>query len=303
MSNIIRFSIKHYWIDIQCLDTPVINRWYESIQELYSQGAICCTHLLPNYLDRDNNAATRLYNQIIADIAIIKKLGVPWEEDEPEVFNYDTAWCNRIHRRFTTMDRFNNRLDINSSQKFQINPEDFETYHTAIHRINANVHKIEQYCITTQKAHFRGKQQIFIVEPAVKTSYVFNHFTKEDFQYHTWEHYNVIFDEEILGKTILTSFFDNDNPKQLDTSGHAGWYGAFKILFNKGDQEIYNSEEFNNWLIEHNTSKEKQRANFPIGNIVASSHPLDEIFKTFINPSQIPQLNDANLTFRQDIYI
>jgi hypothetical protein len=298
----LNFSInnKKYWILIDCLDRPVINRWYNSIKQVYTDKSLMIIHK-SNYIWPDNPKAVKaLYNEILSAIETLKNLGVEWPVDELDNFDYTVEWCNRIHRYFTTMSLTGNRLDIKSKNRYTIDIENMEKYTKALHTINNNVHALEVYCSTTQKEKYFNKLKYLIVQPPKFKDkdyyklYKFEKFEKEDFANHTWEHYDVVFDEEILGKHILRSFFDDDDPKNIDSAGFNGWFGSFRIYWDKCKEEIYNSNEFNNWLSKYKTNKENVRADFPIGNIIAYSRNINEMF---INIKESPAHYNVTLEF------
>lgn len=290
----IQANQREYWIVIQCLDFPVIDRWYETVKSLYRDAAIVQTFDSPAFkkISDASDEHRKNYKSILDSIETLKRLGVPWPQDEPEEFNFDHAWCNRVHRYFTTMSYTHKKLEFKSPHTYDIASSDMKTYTTAMQNINNMVHELEKYCWTEQKETFYRQMRYLHVKPLHFDSedfykiYQFHRFEKEDYQHHSWDHYDVIFDEEILGKGLLTSFFDNDDPKQLDTAGHAGWYGSFKILTDDTQLKIYESQQFAEWLDQHNVSKKTARASFPIGRVIDKSHDLDDIWKAcvYANP-------------------
>lgn len=281
----INFSINYqnYWILIQCLDSPVVNRWYDSIKQLYADKSSMTIYKSNSIWENNPAHIKRLYDGILSAIETLKSLGIEWPIEEPPEFNYTAEWCNRLHRYFTTMTLTGNRLDLKSSQKYSICDDKMELYTTSLHTINDSVHFLEMYCSTPQKEKFLSKLKYLTIQPLnfknkdYYKSYQFEKFNKEDFSHHTWEHYDVVFDEEILGKHILRSFLDDDNPKNIDTTGFSGWYGSFRIYWDKGKQEIYESNEFDDWLSKHSANRNHLRADFPIGNIISSSHNINDM--------------------------
>ena len=80
------------------------------------------------------------------------------------------------------------------------------------------------------------------------------------------EHADVILDTYILGKTLIESFLNQDNPVNWDTSGHVRTNGGCCFLMTDARNRIYKSQEFKNWLQEHNASMNNIYADFPLGN-------------------------------------
>lgn len=272
---------------IDCLDRPVINRWYNSVKSIYEKPSTLTIRKSPDIKSDDPKIVKDYYKQILDAIQSLKDLGIKWPVDEPAEFDYSSDWCNRIHRYFTTISITNNRLDFKSKETYVINNDKLDVYNKSLHTLNNVVHILETYCSTPQKVKFGQQIKYLSVQPlgmrnkeSYYKSYQFEKFEKEDFAYHTWEHYDVVFEEEILGKHILRSFLDNDNPRNIDTTGFNGWFGCFRINCDRSKQEIYNSDDFNSWLESHNTNKSNIRADFPIGNIITTSHPMDEILSS-----------------------
>jgi hypothetical protein len=90
----------------------------------------------------------------------------------------------------------------------------------------------------------------------------------EDYQqYHSDQHYDVILSSEILGKTLLQSYLDQDDPSDWDTSGHYASAGSLQITYLPTRQTIYQSRSFQQWLQQHQVNPDQLRYDFPIGNI------------------------------------
>lgn len=289
-----------FWIEIECLDLPVVNRWYNSAKITYQNNAKITSNRNPSFLSNPPMTLVKTrYQKIITAIETLKKLGVNWPVNEPSEFNFTTDWCNRVHRYFTTMSFTRNRLDFKSSETFSIDTNN-PMYINALHTINNEIHELENYCLSPQKQLFLQTLNFLSIKPkdyqpeSYFENYRFHKFEIDDYQYHTWDKCDVVFEDEILGKHILTSFFDNDNPKNIDTGGYKGWYGGFKIYSDCVRQDIYNSKEFSDWLTMHKVDKKQARADYPIGNISQTSHDINEICLQCQNDNLIV---DVNLEF------
>jgi hypothetical protein len=98
-------------------------------------------------------------------------------------------------------------------------------------------------------------------------------------EYHSWDHADVILDQLILGKTIMQSFLDNDDPRHWDTSGHTSTFGGCKLVYGDYRQQIYRSDIFQQWLDKNNISRDQCRSDFPIGRVSADCRDaLKDIF-------------------------
>jgi hypothetical protein len=77
----------------------------------------------------------------------------------------------------------------------------------------------------------------------------------------------VILNESILGKSVLQSFSENDNPNAQDCTGRLGSYGGFIIELDDNRKNIYRSKEFISWAQSHNRVFNSLPLEFPIGYI------------------------------------
>ena len=270
------------WIKVECLDNPVIDRWYQSAKQIYQNAPSIKLLNYPVYYntvtDETREIVNNTYNNILLAIDGFRKIGINWPVDEPKEFNYDQQWCNRVHRYFTTLMQYR-KFNLSSTEVINQDDDNINEFYKLGHIINEAVHKIEHYCTNeTRQKYSKFNKLLHINLPGfnyhLNTTHSWHEFVKEDYQYHTWNsESDVIFNAEILGKTILCSFLDEDDPNYFDTSGHNGWWGSFLILANNARQNIYKSDDFNDWLKKHGVSKNSENihGDFPIGKVVATS--------------------------------
>jgi hypothetical protein len=272
MSNLFTVSIGDFWITIQCLQNPTIDRWYESAKLIYRDTANLKTLQNPIINGMKSSCVVKpYYDKILRTLDELRTMGLALPE-EPGEFNFDQQWCNRVHRYFTTLCITKGKMDFKSS--FVLKENDQLRCKSIVSIINDNVHKLENYFETSHRRQFLGALRSMLIAPNKVHIHEFN---KEDYQNHMWEHHDVVFEDDIVGKSIITSFFDEDDPKNLDTFGHRFWKGSFRILLDSRTP-IYESKEFNSWLESHATTKSNLRANFPIGDIIDLSHDLNTIW-------------------------
>lgn len=88
-------------------------------------------------------------------------------------------------------------------------------------------------------------------------------------QYHSCQHADLILDQLILGKTLMQSFLDNDDPRHWDTWGHTNTFGGCKLVFGDYRERIYRSDIFAEWLDRYALDINECRADFPLGNVHA----------------------------------
>jgi hypothetical protein len=73
----------------------------------------------------------------------------------------------------------------------------------------------------------------------------------------------VLLDQSILGKCVLQSFIENDDPTQDDCTGRLGSFGGFFIDLNDNRKKIYKSTQFKDWIKSYNMTNIPYE--FPIG--------------------------------------
>jgi hypothetical protein len=86
-------------------------------------------------------------------------------------------------------------------------------------------------------------------------------------QYHSSQHASVIFGPQILGKSIIRSYLDGDNPNDWDTTGHYSNNGSLLIQVSDFRQRVYNSDSFKQWLAKWGMAPEQATYDYPVGTI------------------------------------
>jgi hypothetical protein len=289
MSNqfTVNFTVNNvdYSVTIECLDNPVIDRWYESIKQVYQDTPNITFNHHPNHRSESTKQSnidfiTTTYNELLQAIEDFEKIGVHWPIVEPREFNFDQQWCNRTHRFFTTLTQYR-KFYMDTDEVISSRDPNINEFYKLGHIVNDCIHKIESYCVNeTRQKYFMASKTVLVNVPELDfdlyKTHTWHKFNEDDYKYHSWDHdCDVIFEAEILGKSIFCSFGDEDDPNYFDTSGHHGWFGSFLILANDARKKIYASEYFDSWLTQHGVSKQSPtiKGDFPIGRIIKTSTP------------------------------
>ena len=115
MSNLFTVSIGDFWITIQCLQNPTIDRWYESAKLIYRDTANLKTLQNPVINGMKSSCVVKpYYDKILRTLDELRSMGLDLPE-EPGEFNFDQQWCNRVHRYFTTLCITKGKMDFKSS--------------------------------------------------------------------------------------------------------------------------------------------------------------------------------------------
>lgn len=175
---------------------------------------------------------------------------------------------NQLHRFFTHTQQDYNILQGHLNQQNQ-DPENklpqIRTIIKLLQDLNHWVHEMEAYCVREHD----NIPVAAIEEIKLYTATECNTPNWLDLtpyrDYHTDQPYDVILSSEVLGKTLLQSYIDGDDPTDWDTSGHHSSAGGLQICLTDVRQKLYQSQHFKNWLEKHNA--DKVWYDFPIGNI------------------------------------
>jgi hypothetical protein len=280
-------------IQIDLVDNPPIVRWFNNSQNLQKTSPI--TGVL--HLDKAGanlipmgNCQT-LYSDLLIAIASLKIL---LEEKQltqfqfPEIpieFNRSQHWCNSIHNVFVDISIFLEKKYSNYWNKtLEWSSVVFET----IKNINVIIHKLEKWSSTTEhyryiKNHYshtylqtefnisvHGLNLWFEISPEEQALY---HSTLENDTF-----YDVVFSNEILGKTFYRSFIDEEPPGSPAISGIDKTWGNLDIKLDNQRTAIFKDTQFQNWLESVADNKLTAPLEFPVGSINPNSN-LDYFVK------------------------
>jgi hypothetical protein len=273
-------------IQIDLIDNPPIARWFNNSRHL--QKTLPITGVL--HLDKagTNLIPTSNYQTLYSDLlTAIEKLKMLLEEKEivqfqfpeiPTTFNRSQHWCNSIHNVFVDVSIF---LEKNYSNYWNKTTEWDSIVFETIKNINVLVHKLEKWASTTEhyryiKNHYshtylqtefntsdHGLNLWFEITPEEQALY---HSTLENDTF-----YNVVFSNEILGKTFYRSFIDEEPPGSPAISGIDKTWGNIDIKLDSQRTTIFKDAQFQNWLESVATDKSTAPLEFPVGSINPNS--------------------------------
>lgn len=265
---------------IDTIDNPVVNSWVDHFRG--TKGYFCnlqnFLHTFewnPVIVEEHLNTCKEKIKTLKDDFNIVYDGAMPGSIDHINRF-----WTNSLHRFFTHQQRFVNlNGSIPPGQRAEINKH--------LQAINSTVHEIENYLPPSNPVSANDITELHIESFGLSYRSTQWFSFEENRHYHTDQYYDVILTSEILGKTLLRSYLDNDNPNDWDTSGHYSSLGGLQIQLEPKRQQLYQSENFTQWLNMHNVTTPYY--DFPIGN-VRDRTQLIEIIKL------LNQREDKNLT-------
>jgi len=225
--------------------------------------------------DMDHVAAQALLYQLQIEILkiAVQHRRYHCQTDFPDPENLDQTWLNQVHRWFT------HTFILLYREK----PKRWEKTVPALLKVNDLVHDLEQYVISPQRDIFPDRLRWLNIDPDPGSSNTerdpkdlsgFLHISEDWRTTHTQQHYDVVLSHEILGKTVLHSYMDNDDPSDIDTYGHWSTQGGLAILPRNQRQDIYRSKHFRSWAKDHGIKGRDLKCDLPIGNL-ANPESLD----------------------------
>ena len=260
---IISFEFPDQTLDlhIKLIDNPAVQSWRN---HFLATPLTVTSHIVGNIVPHSPNIKSMsvLYNQCCANINQLVQHGYEYPAARPgSVQEVDRAWCNQAHRFFT-----HTQQTVNLSGM----PKDMANKLTTwLQQLNDSIHTLEDFMPPAigYTPDFSFDEIYCSDEPS------YNHpgwwqITDEFRKYHSSDPATVILGSQILGKTLLRSYLDGDDPRDWDTSGHYCNNGALLIQPIDFRSKVYNSDDFYAWLARYDLTPEQVTYDFPIGNAV-----------------------------------
>ena len=276
-------------IVIDIFDIPAVKRWYDFFRDRINDSDYTFVSYFINddaYLRRDQarDFIDQTWAGIISDIKAIQKIGYNVPFELPSKFNYDQQTLNLLHRFFTYNALWHHHGGKNPFDENFILPNNLSYYdwHAIIDPINVKVHDLEIYTDPSKNKKFIT--DLFPINDwyVRSTSYEWYQFSSDDAEHNYRffdfsEHENlVMLDNSILGKSVLQSFYENDDPTCRDCTGRLGSYGGFIISKNNHRQQIYRSQNFADWCKKHDLSTTRLPYEFVIGKAQSIPKNIDD---------------------------
>jgi hypothetical protein len=231
------------------------------------------------------------WNLILEAVTRLRVLGYNFPYTLSSTFDYSQHTLNLLHRFFAYNALWARDVtaEPNPFDPAFLFPEHMTTteWYALIDIINMNVHRLEKYVSTPHKQFLIDNNHIINSITLVSTfpnrsfadpslpNYWLPFTEQEQLLNHTSMDFAlgpaVMLDNAILGKSILKSFFEHDDPTAKDCTGRLGSFGGFTIDLDQTRQRIHNTPEFQTWTDSHGVSIETLPLDFQIGNLVDTS--------------------------------
>lgn len=266
---VITFEFPDQPIDlvIHLLDNPGVQSWANTVLSVprTAQGFI------------SSNTVPRRYNQeviethleiCVKEVKELAKFGYEYPKKMPVTpADINRSWCNSLHRFFTHTQQTVNVRDM-SRMPSELSTLLRNTLTASLQNLNDAIHAIEVYLPPDidYEPKFSFDEIYCSEEPAFDDP---GWWRMDDAhrQYHSSQHASVIFGPQILGKSIIRSYLDGDNPNDWDTTGHYSNNGSLLIQVSDFRQRVYNSDSFKQWLDRWGMTPEQVTYDYPVGTI------------------------------------
>jgi hypothetical protein len=280
-------------ITIQLFNSPVIVKWADTFFKKTYELRLEYWDYKPDHYVK-NISVDNQWQQLKYSFERLKMYGLTIPYQLPDTFDYNQETLNIVHRFFTYNAMWLGDLENtpNLTNPFDANFE-FPKHLTTkewldiIVLINNAVHDLEHVAnLTTNKKIVNDHYPIRSLEVLPTDHDTWLEFSNDEFDLqYTYLNHNennlVLLNRSILGKPIIQSFYDNDDPTAKDCTGRFGSNGGFVIDTNANRKKLYRSRKFMDWLNLYNINYFKIPFEFPIGYVADSTKPLDHFFEHF----------------------
>ena len=273
-------------IQIDILNIPPIVRWFDQCMKLQE------THPIPGQLFF-NDSATLIYNPVGDEdelyselLSTVSKLKILLLEKQitkfalpelPKVFNRDQHWCNDIHNLFVAVSVF---LENNGVEYWKLSSSWDSRMFEAAKKVNVLIHKLEKWAYPTANSRYIKSYGHKYLQTRFDLSYHglglwFELSQEEQEIYHSTlknnVFYDVVFSNEILGKTYYRSFIDEESANSPAISGIDKTWGNLDIKLDHQREAIFRDPQFQTWTESIKQDVDIAPLEFPVGSINPNS--------------------------------
>lgn len=261
MKIVFMFPSGHEVLELELCDNSYIEKWYSKFVANYNMHAIGTNEIMCMEHNKDYKKNTDMLNQLHENLDKCKNYGLPINFIlTPTLEECSQSFLNILHRFFTE----SKKLVVENCWK------NWQEISLVLDDINEICHQLEYYYTTPVKEKYQQELRLFdeiCILPNQVTLDDWLVLSVDERKYHSKQHYDVILGPQVLGKTLLKSYIDDDNPNHWDTSGHHWNASSLTILpYQRQREKIYESKNFRKWLKKHNY-KNDALYDFPLGNV------------------------------------
>lgn len=271
---------------IDLINNQPVARWFEQCRKLQETHPIIGQLI---FKDTANLATYPIGNEsetYIKLLSTILKLETLLIEKQisnfiipklPSVFNRSQHWCNDIHNLFIDVSIW---LEKTSNHYWQLTDSwDRKLFETA-KELNILTHELEKWTYPTVNRQYVKQHSHKHLQTKFDLSYHglglwFELSEDEQEIYHsTYKNntfYDVVFSNEILGKTYYKSFIDEETTDSPAISAIDKTWGNLDIKLDQQRELVFQSSKFQDWIDTVSENKLNAPLEFPVGSINSSS--------------------------------
>lgn len=286
------------YILIELKDHPAVVRWYDTYKQAVEEtdNFYRVEHVANKFATStvDPSIIRGEWHSIKTTLATISSMNYKLPFEISDSFDYKQSTLNQLHRFFTYNAYVTNFQEFTGEHYRNKHDENFdyteflttEQWLTLIDRINQSVHVLENFVTTNTKSYLEQHYPLRYLKIAenlnsidlTKKSYITRFDESEQQMNYLPLDYSkgpsVTLSESILGKCMLQSFYEEDDPTEFDCTGRMMSLGGFYVDLDGTRQRIYRSDKFRTWLKKYKIYGQLQPLEFQIGHVIASSIDL-----------------------------
>jgi len=296
----LKLIFPHSHISIELKQHPTIEKWFKFFQNLTNRQPDYHYRMIMSeevkvkhkyYINADHH-----WQIILNSIQALRDVNYRIPFEVADKYDYSQLTLNKLHRFFTyNCEWWSNQLNEDNPFDDTFTPPadwSFEKWYSVIGRINEAVHDLEVVTPTDTKLLYQepGGQMILpswvlnnpasITGELIETCYLPFDSYDQRLNYEPLDFSQgapVTLNASILGKCMLQSYFDEDDPTARDARGREGSYGGYCIHLNRKREEIYQSENFRQWAARYGRTVASLPLEFQIGHVTNTS--VKDLFK------------------------
>lgn len=287
MKIMVQSTDSQAMIQIDIISNPPLIRWFEQcvrLQETYPITGRLIFHDTSNIASRSADNESEIYanllitsNRLEALLAekSITNFVIPKFSKN---FNRSQHWLNDIHNVFVDVSLW---IRDNGTQYWQLSDSwDSKIFETAS-ELNLLIHKLEKWVVPTSNrqyiknySHKHLQTQFDVSHHGIGLWFTISQ--EEQQLYHSTyqnnEFYQVVFSNNILGKTYYWSFVDEEAANSPAISGIDATWGNLDIKLDQKREDILRNPRFQTWLDTVNNNPKSAPLEFPVGSINPNSN-------------------------------
>jgi hypothetical protein len=279
MKIIVKFENNNFII-IRLLNIPVIKKWFNFAKNIKDYTV----ERIDAPFSNSKFNFDEKYDKLKNTVDIIKKKYHHKSEllNIPESFNKSQKFLNELHRFFTyhASILFGFIIETNKYDPSFETPSNKDDWFKLIDSINTLVHELESYTLLEITSSFCIDSNLVINSlnisrdknnlkfPWEINSLIFTEeeiFHNYEFDLNKEDEYPVVLSKDILGKCVLQSFHEKDDPSQFDCTGRLLSWGSFDIDLNLNRRKVYKSIMFEKWAKKYKKISTDMPLEFQIG--------------------------------------